>query len=241
MVKSAVIYERITKVSSKRTKLVNKRVFNAIDNFKEEFYNFLCSTYDIDQINTINVIGDGASWIKGVGDDLRSPDYKVKQYLDLFHFTCDLQVRKALHHVTKDDRIKEVCEEYIKCSIKKNTTELFEALEITTEIGLKSKEYILNNFRRIKATLKHEIKCSMEGHISHNLASLYASRPRGYSKITLSKLIKLREAHINGVNIVNEIMKQRTRNKNLTNIDYSIFDNLYKDTYSLPQSLKMIS
>lgn len=234
MIKSAVIYDGIKRIAKSRTKLVNKRVFIGIDNFKNNLYDFICTSYDIDKIKRINVIGDGAKWIKAVGDDLRSTDYKVKQYIDLFHF------RKALHNITKDDEIKLICEDYIKNLVKKNTVNLFDVLEINTKIGLESKEYIINNFSRIKSTLKDKISCSMEGHISHNLASLYASRPRGYSVRSLNILIKLREAHLNGVDIAKEMLKKKNTSTNRINIDYSSFDNLHKDTYSLPQHLKMI-
>lgn len=235
MVKSAVIYESIKKVSKGRTKLTGKRVFIDIDKFSDKFYDFLFNTYDIDEIEQINIVGDGANWIKGVGSDLRSRDYKVNQYLDLFHF------RKALHNVTKDENIKSICESYIVNSRKQFTVDLLDAIEITTKSGLKGKEYILNNHARIKRMFKDKIRCSMEGHISHNLASIYASRPRGYKISTLMKLIKLREARLNGVDITKELLKSRNDNPNQINIDYSLFDNQCKDTYSVPQKLKMLS
>ncbi len=235
MVKSAVIYDGIKKVSKGRTKLINKRVFIAIDRFRDNFYDFLCSTYDISKIERINVIGDGASWIKSVGKDLKSTDYEVRQYLDLFHF------RKALHHVVKDDKLKDICEDYIVNNKRNFVNDLFNAIDIKTTIGLRSKDYILTNFNRIKATFDDKISCSMEGHISHNLASLYSARPRGYSKRSLSKLIKLREAYLNGVDVADNILSNRASKPNQVNIDYSIFDDREKDTYTVRQDLKMIN
>ncbi len=234
MVKSAVIYEDIVRVHKNRTRLKNKRVFIDIDSFNNKLYDFITKTYNLDKIKRINIIGDGASWIKSVGKEFKSEDYETHQYLDLFHF------RKALHHVVKNGDIKSICESYIKYSSKRNVKELLLALNVNTEIGIRSSEYILNNYSRIKATLNEKIKCSMEGHISHNLASMYASRPKGYSKRSLIKLVKLREAYINGVDIARELMKQYSKNINYTNIDYSDFDKYYQDTYKLPQGLKMI-
>ncbi len=72
----------------------------------------------------------------------------------------------------------------------------------------------------------------MEGHVSHNLASLYSSRPRGYRKYTLHKLIKLREMKLNGIKVYDNLLKSKSINTNMTQLDYSMFDKEYKTTYS---------
>lgn len=235
MIKSAVIYVGISKVSKGRTKLVNKRVFIDIDKFSDKFYDILLNTYNTDEIDRINVVGDGAKWIKGVGNDLKSSEFCVKQYLDLFLF------RKALHNITKDNNIKDMCESYILNAKKQFLIELLNVIEIETDLDLKSKEYIINNYGRIKRVLKDKIRCSMEGHISHNLASLYASRLRNHKISTQKKLIKLREARLNNIDTENELLRSRKLKPNEVNIDYSSFDNIYKDTYTIPKKLKIIN
>lgn len=219
MVKSAVIYETIEQVSKGRTRLVNKSVLIDTDNINEKLYAFVNSIYDLSKVKRINIIGDGAPWIKGLRNYFISKDYKTYTYIDLFHY------EKAVWNICKSDEFKDTMRDYILNSKgKKDFSNLVNDLAPKTKLGKESLQYIINNYSDIKRVLTDKIKCSMEGHISHNLASLYASRPRGYRVNTLTKLIKLREAKLNGVDIAKTILSSTTKHNNRTKLDMSIFD-----------------
>ena len=47
------------------------------------------------------------------------------------------------------------------------------------------------------------IGSSMEAHISHFIASIFASRPKGYKESNINKYFMLNDAKINGINLFN--------------------------------------
>ena len=72
-----------------------------------------------------------------------------------------------------------------------------------------NQKYILNNWKERQTYLKNShMKCSMESHISHNLADLFTARPKAYSENGLRKLLKLRMLKVNKVNIKELYLKQ---------------------------------
>lgn len=50
-------------------------------------------------------------------------------------------------------------------------------------------------------------KSSIESHISHCVAEHFESRPKRYSKNTISKYLKLQEYFLNGINIYDLYLK----------------------------------
>ena len=86
----------------------------------------------------------------------------------------------------------------------------------------------------------------MESQISHNIADLFTSRPKGYSKETISKLIKIRLLYKNNFNIKQLFLNNFNFNKILTinekEINYyhfNIFDR--KETYTICSKQAIIS
>ena len=73
-----------------------------------------------------------------------------------------------------------------------------------------------------------KIKSSMESHISHCIASKFASRPKGYSRKRIEKYIKLQEYKLNGINIMDLYLNSYNKNDdyvyNKKEISYSIFE-----------------
>ena len=118
---------------------------------------------------------------------------KVQFAMDNFHF------KKALIQLTTQ-KYPDVCEalqEYIDSNNKKDFNMLLQQFKdlfpgrIET---IESKQnYILNNWTERQTYLKNpHMKCSMESHISHLLADLFAARPKAYSEKGLRKLLNLR-------------------------------------------------
>ena len=66
---------------------------------------------------------------------------------------------------------------------------------------LTKRDYILNNWKNILNLYKFNLSCPMESQISHNLAYLLTSRPKGYSLKMLSKIIEIRLLNRNRENI----------------------------------------
>ena len=69
----------------------------------------------------------------------------------------------------------------------------------------------------------------MESQISHTFASYFTSRPKGYNKKMIDKLIKIRLLNKNKYNIkelyLNNINKNAIVTMNESIINYSLFDN----------------
>ena len=92
----------------------------------------------------------------------------------------------------------------------------------------KKLNYIITNYTSIKSMLELEIGSSMESHISHLIASMFSSRPKGYSTKRIKKYLKLNDYKNNNINIFNLYMDSY-KNKdeviiNQNKLDYSIFE-----------------
>ena len=93
---------------------------------------------------------------------------------------------------------------------------------------LDKKKYILNNWNNINNLYENNLSCPMESQISHNIADLFTSRPKGYSIKTLEKLLKIRMLFKNNYNIkelyLNNFNKNETLTINEEELNYSIFE-----------------
>ena len=77
----------------------------------------------------------------------------------------------------------------------------------------------------------------MEGCISHSLANIFTSRPKGFSDPILAKRLALRALYLNSfddkqifINLMDSIQTVNT----FTNLNFSILDDRYKDdTYKV--------
>ena len=64
------------------------------------------------------------------------------------------------------------------------------------------KNYIVKHWKGIIAMKYSDIKSSMESHISHCIASHFGSRPKAYSEKHIQTYLKLQEASLNNINIL---------------------------------------
>jgi hypothetical protein len=78
----------------------------------------------------------------------------------------------------------------------------------------------------------------MESQISHTFAAYFTSRPKGYNKKMIDKLIKIRLLNKNNYNIkelyLNNLNREEIITINEPIKNYSIFDNKY--TMSIPNN-----
>jgi hypothetical protein len=91
------------------------------------------------------------------------------------------------------------------------------------------KYYIIKYWKTILNMKNCEYKLSMESHISHCIAEYFGSRPKGYSKNTISKYLKLQEYLLNGINIYDLYLKAYNNKDYIYNekeLNFSLFDKL---------------
>ena len=227
MVKSFVAFEDVINVSKNRRKLVNKTIFSHYgDKPWAAFMDYIAMKYDFSKINNICVLGDGASWIKSGINELRLYQNNcVKFYLCEFHF------KQAIHHITTDSN-----ERYYLLHIFKTKPKSYFIEAVGTIIYnnpnrkktiTKKLNYITNNYNNIKLMLALDIGSSMESHISHLIASLFSSRPKGFSTKRISKYLKLNDYKNNNVNIfklyLSTYSEKRTTELYENAYDYEVF------------------
>ena len=199
-----VVYDSILK-DGKRTKLCNKKHFGGvykgrIDDLWEEVLTYINSTYDLDKVKNIYILGDGANWIK-TGLEWLPKSINV---LDKFH------LMKAVNGIvgkeTKDNKLKvaeykrRIYRSFYSLNFNETKEIVYEILaEEMEEITRKRKEkllrYILNNKEGITNLYKYQKElhgCSAEGHISHLYSARLSSRPLGWKTKNVDNMSRLR-------------------------------------------------
>lgn len=231
MKKSIVLFENI-----KNKKLINKQIF-AGDNCVNDTLDYIYRTYDTDKIKTIYLLGDGAEWIKNLKFELKiHKDLNLILGLDKFHF------KQALNHITKEKELQNILIKYVLNNKRKDFKLVIENLINNTpsrkEMIQSKSKYIINNWTKINNLYKNKLSCPMESQISHNIAALFTSRPKGYSKSMIEKLLKIRLLYKNNNNLkklyLNNYNSKEIKVYNEEETNYSLFDNLKtKETYTL--------
>lgn len=218
MIKAAVVFEDSVVEYNGRNKLIGKKVFGDINgNLQEQVLDYIYYNYDTDKIKRINIMGDGALWIKSFALDSSfkyHKDLEIKYGLDKFHLT------QAIMHITtkkEKDTVYPILLQYVIDNKKEDFKKVIEALITRAphrEDTIREKtNYIINNWRHIQASF-HDIthKCSMESNISHVFADLFTSRPKAYSKEGLNNLLNIRLLKINGYDLKKTYFKSLKNN-----------------------------
>jgi len=228
MVKCFVTFEDVKNIGKHRRMLVNRSVFSCYDsNAWPLFMDFIAKKYDFSKIKNIALLGDGGNLIKtGISELRLDTNNSIKFYLCQFHF------KQAINHITSDEEERKKLFDIFNTKKKK---EFIEAVNLITtqnpsrsEIITTKLNYITKNYTAIKSMLELKIGSSMESHISHLIASLFSSRPKGFSTNRIKQYLKLNDYKHNGTNIF-KLYLQSYSNKEIINIneetlDYSIFE-----------------
>ena len=149
--------------------------------------------------------------------------------------TCEFHVKQKINRSTTQKDLREKLSKTIYENEDKN-----EFIEIMDEIVdskdkqsrknkiTEYKSYIIKHWNGIIAMKYSDIKSSMESHISHCVASKFGSRPKAYSDHYIQTYLKLQEASVNGINILDYYLKCYNSNEdfqyNEKEVDFSIFD-----------------
>ncbi|MCI9233791.1 MAG: hypothetical protein HFH08_04235 [Bacilli bacterium] len=199
MVKSIVVFDGFS--GFKRRTLLHKKVFASdYENIITQSLDYIFTVYDTSKIKRIFVMGDGAKWIKALPQYYKFESTTQVYYcLDKFHF------KQALHHLAMNSNYEKYLLNYILTDNKKAFNQLVSFIKENNlkreDIINKKYDYIISNWNDIRRLYQYKMSCPMESQISHNIAALTSSRPKGYSYKMLRKIIRLRLAFINKQNI----------------------------------------
>lgn len=224
MSKCMVAFEGVEKVSKNRNALVNRTVYSTYSKTPwEEFVSVLAQKYDFNKLKNIVLLGDGAKWINSGVTELKvESNNSVTRLLCIFHF------KQAIHRFTTDDNLRKEIIEKVKNSTLHKFKKYTETLEIKDDKKQSYINYIANNYKAIKEALDSNVGSSMESHISHCIANLFASRPKGYSSANIKQYLKINDYKNNGLNILNLYLKTYNNSDvvsiNEEELNYSIFD-----------------
>lgn len=231
MVKSIVVFDGIK--DKPRKSLNNKRIFASFkgNQFLEDTLDYLYYSYNLDKVRNIFVMGDGAKWIRNLTNHFQiTNETNVIFALDKYHF------KQAIHHICLDKSLENVLSSYVLNNNRKNfklfCEEFIKSYPHRTDTINQKKEYIINNWKNILNLYKYNLSCPMESQISHNIASLLTSRPKGYSLKMLDKILKIRLLFKNNENIKRLYLNNFNKNTIVTiNEENNYFSFKNKTTY----------
>ena len=165
---------------------------------------------------------------------MKSPLKELTMFLKIIQLSfifCEFHFKQAIHHITTD-----ADERYYLIHIFKNKPKSYFIDAVGTiiynnpnrkETITKKLNYIINNYANIKSMLDLNIGSSMESHISHLIASLFSSRPKGFSTKRITKYLKLNDYKNNNINIFKLYLSTYSQKKTTelyeNTYDYEIF------------------
>ena len=223
--------DRIDKVQTPRRELVDKFTFSGLYKDTQEMWEdvayYIECTYKKEEIETIFVMGDGASYIKAGTEWIEKSVF----VLDTFH------LKKYINHLNYDEYLKtklqEAIDQYDPIStesimeeaIRKIEKEIKEDEELgrTTkrlENRLKkikdTKTYLMNQWQGIEAHEIYEDKltgCCQEGQVHHTLSERLSTDAKVWSENGIDEMSQLRAFTQNGGNIYQKIVDISTEEK----------------------------
>lgn len=223
--------ERIPEVKQVRKELVDKFTFSGLYKDTQEMWEdvayYIDCTYKKEEIDTVFVMGDGASYIKA-GTEWIAKSVFV---LDTFH------LEKYINHLNYDEYLKTKLQEAIDQfdpistenimneAIKKIEAEIKEDEELgrntkRLENRLKkikeTKTYLMNQWQGIEAHDKYKDKltgCCQEGQVHHTLSERLSTDAKVWCEEGIDEMSQLRAFTQNGGNIYQKIIDISTAEK----------------------------
>jgi REP element-mobilizing transposase RayT len=203
------------KSSKSRKTLKNVKYFGGMYENTEDLWlevaDYIDKQYNMDFVETIYLSGDGASWIR------QGVNWVPKSRFVLDKYHLEKYITSATAHLN-DETMRQELKDAIDWPDKEMVKKVFKKILGLTENKSKkatvkgAEKYILSNWDgiEIKAEKGSEIiGCSTEGHVSHIFSNRLSSRPKGWSKIGVSKMSKLLIYKSNGGKIYDLVMAQK--------------------------------
>lgn len=228
MAKCFVAFEDIKKISKNRNKLINRTIYSTYSKQPWiEFIDVLIQKYDFSKIKNIYLISDAGNWLKTGISELKLDPNNIVTFL-----LCEYHYKQSINRITTNqDKRKELIKIFAKESkknFKKEVQRIIEDNPNNEEKIRKNLDYILNNYKAIKDMLESPIGSSMESHISHYIANLFASRPKGFSSKNIKQYLELNDYNNNGFNVLNLYLQtyndDEVKTINESDINYSVFE-----------------
>lgn len=203
MTKAAMIFEGITKAENsptKRNKLEGCTYYSSFQkDISDDLIELINSKYNFNSIKEINFMGDGANWIKEVGNNLKFPKKKLNKGLCKFH------TGQALDRITRDKEIYKKLFDYLIHHDIKNFKELIKVLKeddpAKADKIQTNADYLIKHIDEIITMNKLHVPCAMEQVISHHLASQFTCVAKAYSPSNINYYTSNRDAYRNGYNM----------------------------------------
>lgn len=223
--------ERIPEVKQVRKELVDKFTFSGLYKDTQEMWEdvayYIDCTYKKDEIETIFIMGDGASYIKAGTEWIEKSVF----VLDTFH------LEKYINHLNYDEYLKTKLQEAIdqydpistenimKEAIKKIEKQIEEDKELerptkSLENRLKkiteTKTYFMNQWQGIEAHDKYKEKltgCCQEGQVHHTLSERLSTDAKVWSENGIDEMSQLRAYTQNGGDVYAKIIDISTEVK----------------------------
>ena len=197
MTKAALITEGLDTANKNRHSYINPQYYSVYDSddFSNELLEYLDDHYELDKLKYINILADGANWIKAIANDMKLPDTITTQYLDKFHF------HQSLWRICKNKDIYNKAVEYLYKDDKENLYKLLNTLN-NTESDKRNIDYLKNNYPIIQNTIHlKNMNCAMEQVISHHIHSQFDNVPKVYSDEGLKRYLSFRDNYRNKENM----------------------------------------
>lgn len=195
-----------------------------------ELMDEISKIYDFEKIETINLLSDAGTWILAGKDEL-----KLYSHNKVVVNTCEFHVKQKINRSTTNKDLREklsklIYEDEDKDGFKKCMEDVIVSKEKQSRKDKITEymNYILKHWNGIIAMKYSSCKSSMESHISHCIASKFGSRPKGYSDKYIQTYLKLQEASLNGINVMDYYLKSVYANDsfvyNEKEAEHSLFD-----------------
>lgn len=218
------------KTKNGRTELLGKHTFITSSKTPwKDLMDEICKIYDFEKLETINLLSDSGTWITSGKSEL-----KLYAKNNIVVNTCEFHVKQKINRMTTDKELRQLFEDaiYKECDKKKFILLADNLIENKPDKRKEKiaeyKNYITKHWTSIINMKYCDIKSSMESHISHCVAEHFGSRPKGYSKDRIESHLKLQEANLNGINILDLYLKSSYKDEsfiyNEKEINYSLFD-----------------
>ena len=229
--------DRIDKVQQVRKELVDKFTFSGLDKDNQELWEdvayYIDCTYKKDEIETIFIMGDGASYIKAGVEWIEKSVF----VLDKFH------LEKYINHLNYDEYLKtklqEAIDQYDPISTENIMNEAINNIkkEITEDEKLKrntkrlnnrlkkienTKTYLMNQWSGIEAheTYKDKLTgCCQEGQVHHTLSERMSTDAKVWCENGIDEMSQLRAFTQNNGNIYQKIIDISTAEKRSKKIE----------------------
>lgn len=200
--------------NGKRRKLKQPLYQSSVDedvsDFWERVWEETDKLYDLDQIEKIYLLGDGADWIQGAKAVFPQAEF----VLDRFHYMKYIrmavggahkqgQILKNAIRFGHREKAEAVIKELVKGAVNSSRRQKI----------LDAWRYMKNNWEAIRALYREEktVSCSGEGHVSHVLSARLSSRPMGWSKNGAKHMSYVRVCQANGQSVAEQYKLQRQK------------------------------